>query len=128
MEYFPYGETWVKEGSESKSLPFKFTGKEEDPETGLYYYGARYYDAVVSRWCSVDPIIKQYLGGKRGGKGVYSPINLDLYHYAGNNPIKYYDPTGEDKVLENSAAKNAKVWYSKAYWAIKGFFYNFSFQ
>jgi len=102
LEYFPYGETWVKEGSESKSLPFKYTGKEEDPETGLYYYGSRYYDAKVSRWCSVDPALGDYLPLRKdkndialpGIGGVYRPSNLTMYQYAGNNPVMIKDPNG----------------------------------
>ena len=52
IEYFPYGETWInnKANSEQTSSPYKFTAKEYDEETGLYYYGARYYDAKLSRW------------------------------------------------------------------------------
>ena len=104
LEYFPYGETWVhnKATSEQQSTPYKFTSKELDEETGLYYYGARYYDAKLSRWVSVDPALIRYLptGNKERDKnlpghgGVYSPDNLDLYNYGGNNPVKYIDPNG----------------------------------
>ncbi len=38
-------------------LPYKFTGKELDEETGLYYYGARYLDQKTSRWLSTDPAL-----------------------------------------------------------------------
>ena len=41
MEYFPFGETWVQEASNTKNTPFLFTDKEFDQETGLYYFGAR---------------------------------------------------------------------------------------
>ena len=42
IEYTPYGEYWIeKRAPENKTLPFKFTGKERDEKTGLYYYGAR---------------------------------------------------------------------------------------
>ncbi len=40
---------------------YRFTGKELDPETGLYYYGARYYDPVLSRWISADPGLEKFL-------------------------------------------------------------------
>jgi uncharacterized protein RhaS with RHS repeats len=43
VEYFPYGETWVDEQRSQTNLPYRFTGKELDPETGMYYFGARYY-------------------------------------------------------------------------------------
>jgi hypothetical protein len=42
-------------------LPFRFTGKELDEETGLYYYGARYLDPRVSRWLSADPAMGDYI-------------------------------------------------------------------
>ena len=80
----------------------EFTSKELDEETNLYYYGARYYDGQVSRWMSVDPALGEYLPSgnkeedvKLPGKGVFNPLNLNLYHYANNNPIKYVDPKGE---------------------------------
>ena len=62
IEYFPYGETWVEEKVASgESLPYRFTSKELDPETGLYYFGARYYEPRVGVWGSVDPALGRYL-------------------------------------------------------------------
>jgi RHS repeat-associated protein len=93
-----------------KGIFFKknFTGKEPDPETGLYYYGARYLDPKTSRWLSGDPALGEYLpvapvndeAKKRNGNlpgmgGVFNYVNLHAYHYAGNNPVKYVDPDGE---------------------------------
>jgi uncharacterized protein RhaS with RHS repeats len=51
MEYTPYGELWIeKAGSaESIDIPYRFTGKERDGETGLYYYGVQYLDSKASR-------------------------------------------------------------------------------
>ncbi|WP_414709498.1 RHS repeat domain-containing protein [Ramlibacter sp.] len=46
MEYFPFGETWVEESSNTQRTPYLFTAKELDEETGLYYFGARYYDTA----------------------------------------------------------------------------------
>jgi RHS repeat-associated protein len=83
------------------------TGKEQDDETGLYYYGARYLDPKYSRWLSTDPALGDYIPGapindevkKKNGElpgmgGVFNTVNLHLYHYAGNNPVKYTDPDG----------------------------------
>jgi RHS repeat-associated protein len=99
LEYTPYGEVWVDKYSQIQEstalLPYKFTGKERDEETGLYYYGARYLDAKYSRWMSTDPALGEYMSGSDiGCGGIYNSINLNLYHYANNNPIKYNDPTG----------------------------------
>ncbi len=95
LEYSPYGETWVEEGGSNGNTPgYKFTGKELDPETGLYYYGARYYDPVLSRWISADPALGRYFGGSPNG-GVFAPLNLGLFTYSFGNPVRYMDPTGQ---------------------------------
>ena len=61
--------------------PFKFNGKELDEETGLYYYGARYYDPKISIWLSVDPLAESF-------------PNWNPYNYTMQNPINLVDPTG----------------------------------
>ena len=111
IEYTPYGELWVEKKSEHEEglryLPYKFTAKEQDEETGLYYYGARYLDAKYSRWLSADPAVGEYIPqapvndeAKKhneqlpGMGGVFNIVNFQLYHYAGNNPVKYTDPDG----------------------------------
>ena len=97
IEYTPYGETWVEKTQNTglEYLPYRFTGKEIDEETGLYYYGARYLDPRYSRWISTDPALSEYMSGSKAGMGgAYNSVNLNLYHYAGNNPVRYIDPTG----------------------------------
>jgi len=104
IEYLPYGETWVEDKvtSDSYTTPYKFTGKELDNETGLYYFGARYYDARVSRWISADPAFQKFLptGNKQHDNnlpagGVFKPSNLGMYVYTSNNPLIYIDPDGQ---------------------------------
>ncbi|MBK7879528.1 MAG: hypothetical protein IPJ83_03070 [Saprospiraceae bacterium] len=63
------------------STKYRFTGKEVDEETGLYYFGARYYDPRISLWFGVDPLTEKYFD--------YSPFT-----YTADNPIKYIDPDG----------------------------------
>ena len=101
IEYTPYGEYWIeKRAPEHRTLPFKFTGKERDEETGLYYYGARYLDPKTGRWLSADPALGEYMAGSNSGAGgIYNQVNFNLYHYAGNNPIKYTDPDGKKLTL-----------------------------
>jgi RHS repeat-associated protein len=101
LEYFPYGETWVQEKASStqESMPYKFTSKEQDPETGMYYFGARYYDAKLSKWISTDPAFDKFLPKGRnynlpGYGGVYNSKNLDVYNYSHDNPVGYLDPDG----------------------------------
>jgi RHS repeat-associated protein len=112
IEYTPYGETWIEHkypGYTNTDIPYRFTGKELDAETGFYYYGARYLDPRTSRWLSGDPALGEYLpqapvndeakknnGNLPGQGGVFNLVNLHVYHYAGNNPVKYVDPDGSD--------------------------------
>ena len=67
--------------------------------------GARYLDPKYSRWISTDPALGEYVpgagkantkdvGGLPGMGGLFNCVNLNLFHYAGNNPIKYTDPDG----------------------------------
>ncbi len=94
LEYFPFGETWVEENSNTQRTPYLFTAKELDEETGLYYFGARYYDPRTSVWQSGDPILGQYLEGKPN-QGVFNQKNLALYSYSANNPAVFADPDGK---------------------------------
>ena len=100
IEYLPYGETLYDEAATVDKTEFRFTSKEQDAETGLYYHGARYRDAKTGVWLSCDPILNKYLQGKPN-EGVYNYINLNLYAYAAVNPIRFSDPDGNkfrDKV------------------------------
>ena len=121
IEYTPYGETWMEKTSNTgmEYLPYKFTGKEMDEETGLYYYGARYLDPKYSMWISTDPALGEYIPiaptndeAKRhnsnlpGMGGVFNHINFNLYHYAGNNPVKYTDPDGKTPKLPALSPKD----------------------
>ncbi|MEW6110413.1 MAG: RHS repeat-associated core domain-containing protein, partial [Nitrospirota bacterium] len=54
--YMPFGEQREHTGTNISN--YKFTDQELDPETGLYYYGARYYDAVTGRFISPDSIVQ----------------------------------------------------------------------
>lgn len=76
-KYSPYGEP---NRISSVGNPYMFTGREYDADTKLYYYRARYYDSIIGRFISMDPIY--FLGG------------INLYAYLVNNPINRDDPLG----------------------------------
>lgn len=99
IEYIPYGEVFVEERNSTWSTPYKFSGKEQDEETGLYYYGARYYDPRTSVWASVDPLAEKY-------------PNIGSYVYCADNPIKFIDPDGR-KIKGVTIDKNGVVVYGK---------------
>lgn len=99
LQYFPGGETWVSEHP-SQPVPQQFTGKELDSETGLYYFGARYYDPRTQVWQTPDPISESYLDGEPNN-GVYNPANLNPYLYTFGNPQGYLDPNGELALVDD---------------------------
>ena len=70
---------------------YAFTGREWDPETGLYYYRARYYDQVAGRFLSEDPI--GFLGG------------VNFYTYVMNNPVNFVDPSGLYCVFQQTTGR-----------------------
>ncbi|MCT4648345.1 MAG: RHS repeat-associated core domain-containing protein [Carboxylicivirga sp.] len=83
-EYHPFGTTSYRSGkteTETSQKRYKYVGKERDEETGLYYYGFRYYAAWLCRFVSVDPLQFEYPH--------YTP-----FQYAGNKPITYIDLDG----------------------------------
>ncbi|MEG4507170.1 SpvB/TcaC N-terminal domain-containing protein [Microcoleus sp. F6_B4] len=85
-EYYPYGSTSyqaVDKSIKAAAKRYRYTGKERDEETGLYYHGARYYAPWLGRWTSIDPI-----GIKAG---------LNLYRYVRLNPISFFDPNGTEE-------------------------------
>ncbi len=83
-EYKPYGEFLESPSWTVAGTSYYFTGKELDSSTGLYYYGARYYNPKLARFITPDPIIQDF----------YDPQSLNHYSYARSNPLYYTDPTG----------------------------------
>jgi RHS repeat-associated protein len=103
LQYFPFGETWVQEGQPSQRIPYLFTSKELDEETGLYYFGARYYDARTSLWVSADPAFATYMNRLNDGRALRSH-QLALYSYVGNKPTLLTDPDGNAEFYSQSGA------------------------
>ena len=105
IEYVPFGEVFIEERNNIWNTPYLFNAKEFDEETGLYYYGARYYDSRLSLWMSTDPLEEKY-------------PNISSYCYSNNNPIKYIDPDGNDWFVND---QNFYVWSMANY--VPGFDY-----
>ena len=82
IEYVPFGEVFIEERNNTWNTPYLFNAKEFDEETGMYYYGARYYDPRLSLWMSVDRFAEKY------------PATSG-YNYAINNPVRYIDINGD---------------------------------
>ena len=112
-EYTPYGSTAyqaVRNGTETPTKRYRFTGKERDEETGFNYHGARYYVPWLGRWTSVDPSQRISATGR--------------YVYGGDNPVTMRDDTGFqdrsvfeiafDRFLQASAIDPSKVAASTA--------------
>jgi len=88
IEYVPFGEVFIEERNNTWNTPYLFNAKEYDEETGMYYYGARYYEPRISLWMSVDPLAEEY-------------SSLSSYSYCANNPINSVDVKGKKILLVN---------------------------
>ncbi len=83
-EYHPYGTTSyqaMNANIHAVAKRYRYTGKERDEESGLYYHGARYYIPWLCRWNAVDPLESEYAG-------------MSSYNYGFNNPVIFNDPSG----------------------------------
>jgi len=79
-DYYPFGKV-LREWSATTAEKFLYTQKERDKETGLDYFGARYYDSELGRFLGVDPLAQER-------------VSLTPYNFCSNNPINRIDPTG----------------------------------
>ena len=97
-EYHPYGTTSsyqaMNASIKATAKRYRYTGKERDEESGLYYHGARYYIPWLARWTAINPMEAKYAG-------------MSPYNYSFNNPVMYNDPSGKEG---ESTAKGG--WYS----------------
>ncbi len=88
LAYMPFGEQLVDQRATGHDIRFKFTGKERDAETGMDYFGARYYSSDLSVWLSVDPLADKY-------------PSLSPYMYTAGNPVMLVDPDGDSLNVSN---------------------------
>jgi RHS repeat-associated protein len=78
----------------------QFTQKERDTETGLDYFGARYYSHVQGRFTSADKLLIDQFEA--------APQSWNLYTYVRNNPLRFIDPTGNQAVPCNATCQESK--------------------
>ena len=92
-EYGPFGEVLRATGPMAKNNPFRFSTKYDDDETGLLYYGYRYYNASTGRWLSRDPVEEPgfTILNSDGNTGDAGPA---LYGFVGNDPVDDTDDLG----------------------------------
>jgi RHS repeat-associated protein len=83
-DYRPFGEG---ENPAAGTDPTRFTGKERDAESGLDYFGARYYASRTGRFTTVDPLLPL-------DAALRDPQLWNRYAYVRNNPLRYTDPDG----------------------------------
>jgi RHS repeat-associated protein len=84
----PYTYDPCGNGVPATGEPYKFAGRRLDPETGFYYYRARYLSTALCRFLQTDP--------------VGYTADLNLYTYVGNDPTDGTDPTGNDEEVNHS--------------------------
>ena len=89
-EYTPYGSTSYSSAVAPMPKRYQYIGKERDGETGLYYFGSRYYPPWLGRWISCDPA---------GAEG-----SINSYGYAAGNPVTLVDPDGAAPLPQEAAA------------------------
>jgi RHS repeat-associated protein len=100
-DYLPFGEEISAYGGRTSAQGYvadglrqQFTAKERDLETGLDYFGARYYASTHGRFTSPDPFSHWMLERKKQDQYISNPQRWNKYSYVLNNPLHYVDPTG----------------------------------
>jgi len=85
-DYDCWGYPLENRSYQSDGINYKFTGKQRDAETGYDYFGARFYDARIANWGSVDPLFEKHIG--------WNP-----YNYVLRNPMALIDPDGRQAIV-----------------------------
>ena len=96
--FYPFGIQRHEHRLRQVEEPYKFTQKERDPESGLHYFEARYLAGGLARFMTQDPMYANpdALAAEDAAAFLATPQKMNMYAYAGNNPLSYVDPTGLD--------------------------------
>jgi RHS repeat-associated protein len=98
-DYYPFG--GERAVTDTDPNPYKFTGKERDAESGLDYFGARYYGSGMGRFMSADPLM--------ASAHASDPQSWNRYAYTFNNPLRYIDPDGMEVPKSCSTDPKCKI-------------------
>lgn len=88
--------------------PYRFTGQEQDSESGLNYHHHRYANTINGRFLTPDPVFAL-------NKRFVDPQGWSPYAYARNNPIRYVDPSGEDAIVLAATQKDSVTEIERLY-------------
>jgi RHS repeat-associated protein len=111
-EYGPFGEPVRQTGALADAQPFRFSTKWTDDESGLLYYGYRYYNPSTGRWPNRDPI------GEQGGTSLYGVVDNNLMNHvdalglqSASLPVRPtpFPPSSS----QESACRRFEEWYQK---------------
>ncbi|GEM_PF-6970920 len=97
--YYPFGSERYENNQQAFSVSNRYTGQILDEDTGLYYYGARYYDPQLGRFIQADPIVP----------GPDNSQAFNRYSYCFNNPLQFIDPTGHAPKEPRDLSRKATV-------------------
>jgi RHS repeat-associated protein len=109
----PFGDNQSCSGTGNEATEHHFTGKERDTESGLDYFGARYYSSNMGRWMSPDwsaktePVPYAKLD---------NPQTLNLYAYVQNNPLSSFDVDGHDNYTYDQAGNQTSHTDPHGWW------------
>ena len=110
--FLPYGQEW---NPQLTTNHYKFTGKERDAESGLDFFGARFYSSTMGRWMSPDwadkPEPVPYAD-------LSDPQSLDLYSYVRNNPMSKADADGHCEV-DGEHHRGSCLWHKLGFYQTK---------
>lgn len=117
-DYYPFGAKGYQQIAQDSRTSQLFVGKESDPESLLYYFGARYYDQNIGKFITIDPFGQKLydLEDEKLNTYLADPQRLNSYAYASNNPVNNIDSDGnitlKASTHPSAAAAQLAFWHS----------------
>lgn len=117
VDYYPFGSIRTKKNYSDYENKYLFGWKEQDSETDLQYFEARYYDNGIWRFNSIDRVFWEAWESQRHYNGLYDPQKLNAYSYVSNNPLTRTDDSGEWwDVAVDTVVAGIWLWVWKVSW------------